>query len=171
MDKKDIKFIIIGIAALLLVLAAANPQRIANSGQQTPSAQSDENDVADDKTTEMPVDQQPVDQQTTDDPAGSGQADQTAVPSKYTDGTYEGTATGKNPGIKVTVTISNDKITDIIIISSNDNEEYFDEAAAVIPACVIEAQSTNVDTVSGATLSSKGIIKAVEDAISKAVKQ
>ncbi|MBP1744871.1 MAG: FMN-binding protein [Firmicutes bacterium] len=171
MDKKDIKFIIIGIAALVLVLAAANSQKNANPGQQTPSAQSTENDAADDKTTEQAADQQPVDQQTTDDQAVSGQVEQTEAPSKYTDGTYEGTATGKNPGIKVTVTISNDKITDITIISSNDNEEYFDEAAAVIPSCIIEAQSTDVDTVSGATLSSNGIIKAVEDAISKAVKQ
>lgn len=138
MGKKDIKFIIIGIAALLLVLAAANPQKIANSGQQTPTVQSTENDVADDKKTEQtaddqPVDHQLVDQQTTADQAGSGQTEQTEVPSKYTDGTYEGTATGKNPGIKIAVTISNDKITDIIIISCNDNEEYFDEAAAVIP--------------------------------------
>ena len=68
------------------------------------------------------------------------------------------------------MTIKDSKITDITIISSNDNSDYFDEAATVIPKNIIKAQATNVDTVSGATLSSKGIIKAVEDALSKANK-
>jgi NosR/NirI family transcriptional regulator, nitrous oxide reductase regulator len=149
MDKRDIKFIIIGFIALIFVVAAANLQKNTYPSQQTSSTQNTVNNS--------------TDQQTAEQVAGTQ--------SKYVDGTYEGQATGKNPGIKVNITITGDMISDITIVSSNDNGDYFDEAAAVIPESIIKAQSTNVETVSGATLSSNGIIKAVEDALSKAVKQ
>lgn len=154
MDKRDIKFIIIGLIALLFVVAAANLQKNSYPSQQTSSTQNTVNNSTDQQTAE----QAPVEQVA-------------ETQSKYIDGTYEGQATGKNPGIKVNVTITGDMISDITIVSSNDNGDYFDEAAAVIPESIIKAQSTNVETVSGATLSSNGIIKAVEDALSKAVKQ
>jgi NosR/NirI family transcriptional regulator, nitrous oxide reductase regulator len=154
MDKRDIKFIIIGLIALLFVVAAANLQKNAYPSQQTSSTQNTVNNSTDQQTAEQAPDEQVAETQ-----------------SKYIDGTYEGQATGKNPGIKVNVTITGDMISDITIVSSNDNGDYFDEAAAVIPESIIKAQSTNVETVSGATLSSNGIIKAVEDALSKAVKQ
>lgn len=144
MDKRDIKFLIIGLIALFFVISAANLQKNANPGLQT-SNQGKVNN-------------------STDGPAKITQT-------KYIDGIYEGQAAGKNPGIKVSVTIKNDKISDITVVSTNDNKDYFDKASAVIPESIIKAQSTNVETVSGATLSSNGIIKAVEDALSKAVKQ
>ncbi len=91
--------------------------------------------------------------------------------SKYNDGMYTGEGSGKNPGTKICVTIANDKISDITVVNTYDNAEYFDEAALALFPEIMTTQSTVVDTVSGATLSSKGILQAVNDALSQAAVQ
>ena len=83
------------------------------------------------------------------------------------DGTYEGSGTGFSSTITVRVTISGGKIVAIDIVSSGDDAAYFSRATGVISS-VIAQQSTNVDTVSGATYSSKGILMAIRNALVKA---
>ena len=87
--------------------------------------------------------------------------------STYVDGTYTGRAYGYKSWIKVAVTIEDGRIKTIVVISEDDDEAYFDKASAVIRR-VLKEQSTDVDTVSGATYSSKGILAAIENALSKA---
>ena len=86
----------------------------------------------------------------------------------YKDGTYEGSATGYSGKMIVSVTIANGEITEINIVDTGDDEEYLIDARDVIPE-IIEKQSLDVDTVSGATHSSKGIIKAVGKALESAM--
>ena len=86
----------------------------------------------------------------------------------YKDGTYEGSATGHSGKMTVSVTIANGEITEINIVDTGDDEEYLIDARDVIPE-IIEKQSLDVDTVSGATHSSKGIIKAVGKALESAM--
>lgn len=88
--------------------------------------------------------------------------------SKYKDGTYSGSASGFAGTLQVNVQISNDIITSITITSHNDTPGFADRAIEEIPSKIISSQSTNVDVVSGATYTSKGIINAVNDALSKA---
>lgn len=88
--------------------------------------------------------------------------------SSYKDGTYYGTGTGFGGTMKVQVDISGGKIAAIQILENNDGSEYISKASSIINA-IISSQSTNVDTVSGATYSSVGIIQAVRDALSQAV--
>ena len=96
-------------------------------------------------------------------------ASNTSMPSgTMKDGTYTGSGMGYNDNITVKVTVSGGKITDIVIVSSDDDEPYFTNARAVV-ARILSAQTTNVDAVSGATYSSKGIMAAVSDALQKAV--
>ena len=85
----------------------------------------------------------------------------------YKDGTYEGSATGYSGQMIVSVTVSGGKITEINIVDTGDDEEYLIDAKDVIPQ-IIEKQSTEVDAVSGATHSSKGIINAVAKALESA---
>ena len=87
--------------------------------------------------------------------------------SAYKDGTYYGTGTGFGGTLKVQVDISGGKIVAIQILENNDGSEYISKASSIINA-IISSQSTNVDTVSGATYSSVGIIQAVRDALSQA---
>lgn len=85
----------------------------------------------------------------------------------YKDGTYEGSATGYSGKTTVSVTVSGGKISEINIVNTGDDEEYMIDAKDVIPQ-IIEKQSLEVDAVSGATHSSKGIINAVRNALENA---
>ena len=82
------------------------------------------------------------------------------------DGTYEGSANGFSGKIKVSVVIKNQTIRSINILSNTDDEAFFNRAKEGVTASIIAKQSTDVDTVSGATYSSRGIINAVKDALS-----
>ena len=88
--------------------------------------------------------------------------------SAYKDGLYRGSADGFNGAIEVEVSISNNKITGIDVISSNDDPEFFNSALRVLED-IKSAQSTSVDTVSGATYSSVGLINACNAALKKAI--
>lgn len=91
--------------------------------------------------------------------------------SKYNfkDGVYEGIANGFGPNLTLEVTIHNNILIDISVISHNEkNERYYGPPMNIIPKEIIDKQNTDVDTISGATLTSNGIIKAVKDALSKA---
>ena len=89
---------------------------------------------------------------------------------KYKDGTYTGTGTGfRGATTKVSVTISSGSISSIKTVSHGDTPNFYNRAYNVEAKEIISAQSTDVDTVSGATFSSNGIVNAVQDALSKAV--
>lgn len=85
----------------------------------------------------------------------------------YKDGTYYGTGTGFGGELKVKVVISGGKIASINIVETGDGSEYISKASSVISS-ILSSQSTNVDTVSGATYSSVGIIQAVRAALAQA---
>jgi uncharacterized protein with FMN-binding domain/NAD-dependent dihydropyrimidine dehydrogenase PreA subunit len=85
--------------------------------------------------------------------------------SEVADGTYEGTGNGKNGSIKVSVVAKNGKVTSITIESYKDDEQYFSRAKSTIISEIVSNQSINVQTVSGATMSSNGIIEAVANAL------
>lgn len=91
-------------------------------------------------------------------------------PVTYKDGTYTGSADGFSGKIKVKVRIKNGKIKKITILSYSDTEEYMNKAKALTKR-IVSAQNTNLDAVSGATYSSNGILKAVENALKKAVEE
>ena len=80
---------------------------------------------------------------------------------------YIGEANGFGGPIKVKVTMDGDKIAKIDVLSHGDTPGICDKAFAAIPQAIIDAQSTQVDAAAGATFSSKGIMAAVEDALSK----
>lgn len=86
----------------------------------------------------------------------------------YKDGTYTGSSQGFGGTITVQVTLASDEITDIQVTSApGEDSAYLSQGEGVISS-IISAQSTDVDTVSGATFSSTGIINAVVDALGKA---
>lgn len=86
----------------------------------------------------------------------------------YNDGTYQGEAQGYGGKVIMEISIEQDVIIDIQVISAESKDAaYFDAASALIDE-ILETQSTDVDTVSGATFSSNGIIGAIKDALGKA---
>lgn len=86
----------------------------------------------------------------------------------YKDGVYEGQAEGFDGTVTVKVTIKNGKIKKISN-TNTDTSEFFNKAWKTIKSNVISRQSTSeIDTVSGATFSSNGILGALSQALSKA---
>ena len=86
----------------------------------------------------------------------------------YKDGTYTGTGMGFRGTTTLSLTISGGEITDVTVVSYQDDAKYFDRAFQTIASDIISAQSAEVDVVSHATFSSRGIIEAVNDALSQA---
>ena len=99
------------------------------------------------------------------------QAQQEAEEEKPTgpkNGTYEGSAYGFGDLITVSVTLKDGKMTDISVLSADgEDKPYYKQAVSVLTE-MLNAQSTEVDTVSGATLTADGLIDAVADAMGKA---
>lgn len=87
--------------------------------------------------------------------------------SKVSDGTYTGSYKVFPVAAIVKVTVNDHKITGIDLVKHNNGQGA---AAEVIPDHVIEAQTLDVDIISGATASSKVILKAIENALKSALK-
>lgn len=85
--------------------------------------------------------------------------------SKIEDGVYTGYYDAKLVSAKVRVTVKNHRIESIELTEHNNGRG---KPAEIIPDKVVEAQSLDVDTVSGATSSSKVIFKAIENALNSA---
>lgn len=88
----------------------------------------------------------------------------------YNNGTYTGTAFGYNGDISVEVSIEDDEITAISIVSAAMEDPLYVTLASSVIDDMISTQSADVDAVTGATYSSKGIINAVDNALGKAEK-
>lgn len=86
----------------------------------------------------------------------------------YKDGTYYGSATGFGGNIQVSVTVKDEKITSVQIVSASGETPSFLSRAKSILGSIVSAQSPNVDVVSGATYTSNGIINATIQALKQA---
>lgn len=81
---------------------------------------------------------------------------------------YAGVGTGGMGGeIVVKVTMDGDKIAAIEVLHHEETDGIGTPAIESLPQAIIDAQSTEVDIVSGATLTSKALIAAVEDALAQ----
>ncbi len=81
------------------------------------------------------------------------------------DGKYTGKAKGFKSTITVEVTVKDRKITDVKVVDHDDTKSFFNKAKDGVVPKILEKQSADVDTVSGATYSSNGIKNAVGDAL------
>ena len=86
----------------------------------------------------------------------------------YTPGTYTGTATGIGE-VKVTMTFSETAITDVVIDASNETERIGGVAAPTLKDALMAAQSTEIDNISGATITTNAVKKAAASCIEQAM--
>ena len=84
------------------------------------------------------------------------------------DGVYEGTAQGRNGPVTVALTVDGQKITNVKVKSHQESRGISDPAISLLPKAILEAQSVKVDSISGATLTSKAILSAAGEAMKKA---
>ena len=108
--------------------------------------------------------------------AGCGKVDKDSPEVKSEDkkeessvsGVFEGVGEGLNGELKLSVKLTDGKIEDITIGEHKETKGISDPALEQIPAAIIKDQSLNVDTISGATYTSKAIIEAVKAALEAA---
>jgi fumarate reductase flavoprotein subunit len=86
----------------------------------------------------------------------------------YKAGAYEAAAKGRFGDIRVESVFSDTAITSITILKSDETIEIAGSAIKYIPAAIIEGQTLNVDTISGATFTSNAILNAVADCVTEA---
>jgi len=86
-------------------------------------------------------------------------------PSVVGSGTVAGLGTGFKGEIEVEVTVEDDEITDIELVSYEDTPDLVEKAEEELAEKIVANQSLDVDTVSGATATSEGIIEAVHEAL------
>ncbi len=142
---------------LLSALETSYANRVANQAASSGNSNSDAADsgeTADDS-----------DNNASDANAEEASSDSDNV---YKDGTYTGEGQGYGGTIQVEVTLASDEITSINVVSApGEDSAYLSQGEGVIDS-VLSAQSTDVDTISGATFSSTGILNAIDDALGKA---
>lgn len=86
------------------------------------------------------------------------------------DGSYVGVAEAYGPELTVSVTVAENVITEVQVVSHNENNvKYYGKAIDAVPAAIIAGQTPVVDTISGATYTSYGIMQAVINALEAAV--
>ena len=86
----------------------------------------------------------------------------------YTPGTYAAQAKGFGGVVSVSVTFDEKGMTDVQVEAPDETSGIGSVAAEKLPAAILNAQSAQVDTVSGATFTSKAVMSAVEDCIAQA---
>ena len=101
-------------------------------------------------------------------PGGPGGGPFGGPATTYTPGTYTATGNGRNGDVTVTMTFDEETITDIVIDASGETQEVIGNAAERLTKAMFEAQSADVDAVSGASLTSKGVKEAAAKCIAQA---
>ncbi len=86
----------------------------------------------------------------------------------YTPGTYTGESSGHEAGLTVTVTVDENAITDVSIDVSKETATIGGAAGPALEAQILEAQSTEIDGVSGATETTDGVVRALSQALAEA---
>ena len=83
------------------------------------------------------------------------------------DNEYIGEGTGMGGKLIVKVTMDGDQIANVEIVEHSESENISDPAIEQLPKAIVEANGTEVDTISGATVTSKAIIEAVNNALAQ----
>ncbi|HHV07504.1 MAG TPA: FMN-binding protein [Firmicutes bacterium] len=94
--------------------------------------------------------------------------DQAGAKGKYTPGVYMAEAKGHNGVIEVEVTLSDSAITEVKVVSHSETSGVGDIALDRVSKSIVDKQTLAIDSISGASYSSRAILAAVEDCVTQA---
>ena len=86
----------------------------------------------------------------------------------FRDGVYTGTGAGYGGTITVEMTVENGRISKLEVLSHSDTDAFLNRAKTLLDTVLAKQDTEGVDAVSGATLSSQGLLTAVNACISQA---
>ena len=98
-------------------------------------------------------------------PSASSSVSQQTASGAYENGVFTGSGNGFRGSTEVEVTVENGSISEITVLSYEDDPEFFNKAQASVLQAILSAQTPAVDAVSGATYSSNSIMEAVANAL------
>lgn len=101
-------------------------------------------------------------------PTATPAAETPAPAGIYTPGTYTATAKGFGGNIEVSVTVDENAIVEVAAVGASETQGIGSNAIDQLPAQIVEAQSADVDTVSGCTVSSTALLEAAKQALAQA---
>ena len=101
-------------------------------------------------------------------PASTTTEPEAGATGAYTAGTYTATASGNNGPVTVEVVIGADAIESVTVTEHKETPAISDKAISDLPVAIVENQSLAVDTIAGATYTSKAILAGVEDCVNQA---
>lgn len=136
---------------------------LTGCGSTQPASTETKEPVKQEATTQEPAKAEPAEQEPAKEEPAINLKDLT-----YKSGTYTAAAEGKGGPVKVEVIFSEKKIDSVKVIEHKETPEISDDAIKNIPSQIVEKQSLAVDSVSGATITSKAIKDAVTDAVKQA---
>ena len=142
--------VLLFIALLAVGCGGENKETEPNDNQPGQEQPADGNEPADDPAEEP-----------TEDPVSSGDA-------PLTDGVYEGIGVGYNGDIKIEVTVNGGSVTTIEVVEAYETEGIGGATLPELIDAAIKSQSTDLEAVSGATVTSEGFVAALENALSQA---
>ena len=100
--------------------------------------------------------------------SGSASASTSGAAGLYTPGTYEGTAEGISSTVKVTMTFSDNAVTDVVVDTSGETASFGAAAADELREQLMAAGSAEIDGVSGSTITSDAVMKAAKSCYAQA---
>lgn len=156
MEEIHMKKILALALALMMALAMFGCVAPAAEADPTPEAVADPTAAPAPAPTEAPA------------PAPDAEPAPEAAAQQYTPGEYSASGRGNNDDVFVTVTFSADAITSVVVTGHSETSGIGDVAVSRLPDTIVEYQSLAVDTLSGATNTSKAILAAVEDCVKQA---
>lgn len=102
------------------------------------------------------------------DSDSSSETSEVAETTSWADGTYTASTTGKNGSFDVTVVITDGAIESVTIGENAETQSKAGDALENLPNDIVEAQSCDVDTYSGATVTSEAILDGVSACLEEA---
>ncbi|WP_296115248.1 flavocytochrome c [uncultured Anaerococcus sp.] len=171
MTKKTLSYLMaVGLSVTMLASCAndgATDDASDNEAVKEESAETVDQNTGNEKDS---ADQEDLkDEKVETEESDSNEAVNTGDKDPETTGTYEATAPGYGGDIKVSVDLGDDgKINDIEILEDNETIGVGKVALDTVKSRIVSGQSTNVEAVTGATASSKGLMLATSKALEEA---
>lgn len=144
-----------------------NEQSLSSEAEVISSSDSEVEATSSNDSEELEGDNTPNEDKSNENKSVEDIAETNESISPYQDGVYTGVGRGFKGDITMEVEVVSGEITRVEVVSHRDDRKWFNRANRVVPQSIVDEQSSDVDTVSGATYTSLGMIEGAEEALSK----
>ncbi len=176
MKKRNWKWLSLALALALCMSVTACSSSSDTAEEETEAVEEEAEEEAEDEEAEEAGEEAeaeeveeeteaPEEEEAEDEEAGEAGEEAGA----YVPGTYTGEADGFGGTVSVTITVDETSITDVTAVGDDETEDVGGAALDELAAQILDAQSADIDGVSGASFTSEGIRAAAQDAIDAAI--